>query len=110
MISYQPGVNIRIDYRLNTVAMTKEQLKNLATELVQKNYGSNYKISEIIVFKNSPYYIAVKEINSKHAAFEVLLDPNRKTIYSNYGPQISWNTKYGSTTYGVFGMSYMNES
>lgn len=108
LISYQSGVDIKKDYSLETVGLSKLQLKSLAAEVIQKRYGSNYQINEIIIFENSPYYISIKEKESEHSAFEVLFDPIEKVIYSNYGPKVTWNTKYGSNSYGLFGMSYIN--
>lgn len=106
IVSYQADVNVKKDYSLKTVGLSKTKINALAAELIQKKYGSNFQINEIFVFENSPYYISIKEKESPHSAFEVLFDPFEKQIYSTYGPKLTWNTKYGSNSYGMFGMNY----
>jgi sucrose-6-phosphate hydrolase SacC (GH32 family) len=99
MGGYGPGTNGTIDYSLSVLGLTEDQVKELAAELVQRRFGSDYQISDIFIFSNSPYYISVEEKDGEQGAFELLFDPIRKIIYPEYGPNMMWNTKYG--------MSYM---
>lgn len=95
MGGYGPGNNENMDYSLSALGMTEDEVQELAVDLVSRQFGSDYQISDIFVFDNSPYYISVLEKNSEQGAFELLFDPYRKIIYPEYGPNMMWNTEYG---------------
>jgi hypothetical protein len=99
MRGYGQGTNRNIDYSLSALGMTEEEVKDLAVELVDRQFGSDYQISDIFIFNDSPYYISVVEKDSDQGVFELLFDPYRKVIYPEYGPNMMWNTENG--------MSYM---
>ncbi len=95
MGSSGPGVNGNTDYSLSALGMTEENVKNLAIELVERQFGPEYQVSDIFIFDNSPYYVSVIEIDSEQGAFELLFDPYSKVIYPEYGPNMMWNTENG---------------
>ena len=97
MHGYRAGSNRNIDYSLSALGMTEEEVKNLAFELVDRQFGSDYQISDIFIFNDSPYYISVVEKDSDQGVFELLFDPYRKVIYPEYGPNMMWNTESGMT-------------
>ncbi len=95
MRGYGQEINRNIDYSLSALGMTEEEVKNLAVELVDRQFGSDYQISDIFIFNNSPYYISVVEKDSDQGVFELLFDPYKKVIYPEYGPNMVWNTENG---------------
>ena len=95
MRGYGQGTNRNIDYSLSALGMTEEEVENLAVELVDRQFGSDYQISDIFIFNDSPYYISVVEKDSDQGVFELLFDPYRKVIYPEYGPNMMWNTENG---------------
>ena len=97
MRGYGQGINRNIDYSLSALGMTEEDVKDLAVELVDKQFGTEYQVSDIFIFNNSPYYISVVEKDSDQGVFELLFDPYRKVIYPEYGPNMMWNTENGMT-------------
>jgi len=99
MRGYGQGVNRNIDYSLSALGMTEEDVKDLAVELVDRQFVTEYQVSDIFIFNDSPYYISVVEKDSDQGVFELLFDPYRKVIYPEYGPNMMWNTEHG--------MSYM---
>jgi len=95
MGGYRPGVNGNIDYSLSALGMNEDEVKDLAIELVERQFGSDFQASDIFIFNNSPYYISVVKKDSDQGAFELLFDPYRKIIYPEYGPNMMWNTENG---------------
>ncbi len=107
MGGYDPGVNGNIDYSLSALGMNEDEVKDLAIELVERQFGSDFQISDIFIFDNSPYYISVVKKDSEQGAFELLFDPYRKVIYPEYGPNMMWNTENGMSN--MMGWSAANE-
>ena len=51
-------------------------------------------IEEIMIFDNNAYAIIVEE-STGIGAFELLVDPQTKNVFPEYGPNMMWNLKYG---------------
>ncbi len=51
-------------------------------------------IEEIMVFSNNAYAIVVEK-DTGIGAFELLVDPETKAVFPEYGPNMMWNQKYG---------------
>jgi hypothetical protein len=71
-----------------------------AFERVVKGYGNpNLEVAEVMEFANN-YYAEVMEKNTGIGAMELLLDRNTGRVYSEPGPNMMWNTKYGMMSGG----------
>lgn len=65
--------------------------------------NTDLKISEIMVFDNNAY-VAVTEKSTGMGAFELLVDPVSKAVFSEPGPNMMWNLKYGGMSHaGMMG-------
>ena len=64
-------------------------------------------IGEIMIFDNHAYAEVVEE-DSGIGAFEVLVDPDSKTVFPEMGPNMIWNLKYGHMRAGMMGSGFNN--
>lgn len=94
MNDYGPGVNNR-DYRSNNLNMNRNELVEMAKDLVQNRYSSSFEIVDMVAYSNSPYYLVLKEKNQKNAAFGLMFDPVQGVVYPEYGPNMVWNQQFG---------------
>lgn len=54
------------------------------------------KLGSLLQFSNQ-YYGQVLEADTERGAFEFLIDPETGTVYSEHGPTMMWNLRYGMT-------------
>jgi hypothetical protein len=77
-----------------------------AAEIVNKYLADrkdpDLKASEIIEFANN-FYVGFKERSTGIYAFEALIDPYSGDMYSEPGPNMMWNAKYGMMTGMMWG-------
>jgi len=76
-----------------------EPVENISdAKVVAEDYlNDNYQlleVEEIMEFSNN-FYIIAKEMDTQNSALELLIDRNSGRIYSEPGPNMMWNTKYG---------------
>jgi hypothetical protein len=76
-----------------------EPLTVAETEKAVQDYLAYYgnddlEIKEVMIFDNNAYAI-IAEKSTGIGAFELLVDPESKTAYPEYGPNMMWNLKYG---------------
>jgi hypothetical protein len=76
-------------------------------EVYIKQYGNPHLvIDEIMEFQRN-FYAIVKDTNTGHGAFEVLVNKWPGLVFPEYGPAMMWNTLYGMMRGG---MGYRNPS
>ncbi|MEZ0536845.1 PepSY domain-containing protein [Caldicellulosiruptoraceae bacterium PP1] len=90
--------------------LSVNQITENVNRYLQNNYGSNMKISDIFLYKDSDYYVSVVESDTGKGAIELLVNPYTGYIYPEYGPNMMWNEKYGMHGNGRFGMMGMMRS
>jgi len=83
LISFIPRGMYNIDDALNIA-------KNYLTSLSNPDLA----IDEIMEFEQN-FYVIYYEKSTGIGAFEMLIDKYTGRIYSEYGPNMMWNTKYG---------------
>ena len=85
-----------------SVSTAKEAVTNYLNQLGNKDLS----IDEIMIFDNNAY-VAIKDNKSGIGAFELLVNPQNKTVFPEYGPNMMWNLVYGymsgNTTNGMMG-------
>jgi len=86
------GSRINLDNALNAVQ----------NYLAQRG-DANLQIDEIMEFEYN-FYVEVKEKDTGIGAFEVLVDPYNSAIYPEPGPNVMWNTKYGTMSGMMWGL------
>ncbi len=73
--------------------------------------GDDLEIEEIMIFDNNAYAIIVEE-STGIGALELLVDPQTKTVFPEFGPNMMWNLKYGmmggGASIGMMGSGMMN--
>jgi hypothetical protein len=89
--AYQGGARISIDKALEIV---NNYLK------VRKD--PDLQVSEILEFSNN-FYVGFKEKSTGIYAYEALIDPYTGDMYSEPGPNMMWNAKYGMMTGMMWG-------
>ena len=52
---------------------------------------------------NNNFYVGFKEKSTDNYAFEALIDPYTGDMYSEPGPNMMWNAKYGMMTGMMWG-------
>jgi hypothetical protein len=92
------GGNMMKGYRYNNTNLTPltvNQAKASAEKYLAELNNSDLQIAEIMIFDNNAY-VVVKETGTGNGAFELLVDPASQIAYSEHGPNMMWNLKYGS--------------
>ncbi|HWR24995.1 MAG TPA: peptidase M4 [Methanosarcina sp.] len=98
--SYGPGMmggmagNMMALYYPDAKPITQDvALKNM--ENFVRQYGSNTEVEDFMAF-SSNYYAVVKDTGSGQDIAEVLVDRYSGAAYPEPGPNMMWNTRYGS--------------
>lgn len=73
-----------------SVSDAKEAVSSYLNQLGNKELS----IDEIMIFDNNAY-VAIKDTKSGIGAFELLVNPQNKTVFPEYGPNMMWNLVYG---------------
>lgn len=69
---------------------------------LKKHNDPDLEVSAILEFKNN-FYVSFKEKGSRIYAYEALIDPYTGDMYSEPGPNMMWNAKYGMMTGMMWG-------
>ena len=85
--------------------ITMDQATQIAQTYLTSTGNPNLAIDEIMEFQDN-FYVLYYEKNTGVRAFEMLIDPYSGRIFSEYGPNMMWNTKYGMVN-GMGGMGGM---
>lgn len=86
--------------------VTVEQAKSAAEVYIQSAGLTGLEVAEVMVFSNNAY-VVVRESETGHNAFELLVDPSAPQIaYPEYGPNMMWNLKYGNMAHGRMAGGY----
>lgn len=68
--------------------------KEAATSYLNQLGNKDLAIDEIMIFDNNAY-VAIKDTKTGIGAFELLVNPQNKTVFPEYGPNMMWNLAYG---------------
>ncbi len=74
-------------------------------ESFARNFGKNIKVEDFMAFSGN-YYSVLKDLSSNQSLAEVLVDRYSGTILPEPGPNMMWNTRYGSGRTGTEGTGY----
>jgi hypothetical protein len=66
-----------------------------AAEAYAADLGSNFKVAEVMEFDKN-FYAVILEKDTGRGALEVLIDPYSGIVFSEPGPNMMWNGKYGA--------------
>lgn len=82
------------EVRDNDVKLSKEELMNHVEDIL-KYYQEDLVILDIIMFEDDDYYFSVIEEDTGRGGFDFLVDPFTGRVYPMFGPNMTWNLKYG---------------
>jgi hypothetical protein len=91
-------------YRSGSTRLTLDKANSIAQDYIQKRNDPNLQIKEFMEFQYN-FYAEVFEKNSGIGAFEALIDPYTGDMYPEPGPNMMWNTKYGTMSGMVWGVN-----
>jgi len=74
-------------------------------ESFARNFGTNIKVEDFMAFSGN-YYSVLKDVSGNQSLAEVLVDRYSGTAYPEPGPNMMWNTRYGSGRAGTEGAGY----
>lgn len=77
-----------------TEELTFSKVRKLTKSYLEKNNIDNLEIAEIMEFSRN-FYIELEEKDSGIGAMELLVDKSSGAVFSEYGPNMMWNLKYG---------------
>lgn len=80
--------------RSSRVILSIEETKNAVDDFLSAYGDDDLEIAEIMIFDNHGYAV-ISEKSTGKGAFELLIDPQTKAVYPEYGPNMMWNLKYG---------------
>jgi hypothetical protein len=82
-----------------TTPITINQAATIAQQYLQSLNNADLAICEIEQYTLN-FYVQYYEKSTGIGAFEMLIDKNSGRIYPEMGPNMMWNTKYGSSMMG----------
>lgn len=82
--------------------LTMDKAVNIVNAYLLNRQDHDLQASEILEFTNN-FYVGFKEKGSGIYAFEALIDPYTGDMYSEPGPNMMWNAKYGMMTGMMWG-------
>ena len=91
---YRSGVQGQVNPGSSS-PITLDQAVEAANQYLSAYGNSDLALTEVMEFSNN-FYAEVKEKSTGIHAFEVLIDPYTGVISPEPGPNMMWNTKYGS--------------
>ena len=87
----------------NGTALTIDAAVSIAQNYLASLSNNDLAIEEVEEYTQN-FYVLFKEKSTGIGAFEMLIDKFTGSIYPEMGPNMMWNTKYGSTsTAGMMG-------
>lgn len=74
--------------------MALDALKDKVADYISQ-YDESLEIRDIIEFDESDYYVSIIEKDTGLGAMELLVSPYTGEVYTEFGPNMMWNQKYG---------------
>ncbi len=93
-----PGTN----EQAGTARITMDKAVEIVNDYLRSHKDPDLQATEILEFTNN-FYVAFREKTSGVYAFEALIDPYSGSMYSEPGPNMMWNAKYGMMTGMMWG-------
>jgi hypothetical protein len=81
-------------YRSGGPRITMDKAVEIVNKYLQDRNDPDLVAAEILEFTNN-FYVGFKEKSTGTYAFEALIDPYTGDIYSEPGPNMMWNARYG---------------
>jgi hypothetical protein len=81
-------------YRTGGPRITMDQAVGIVNTYLQNRNDTDLRAAEILEFTYN-FYVGFKEKSTGIYAFEALIDPYTGDLYSEPGPNMMWNAKYG---------------
>jgi hypothetical protein len=83
-------------------------INNTTANTIAQNFLTGLNNPDLAIAQVEEYsqnfYVQIREKSTGFGAFELIIDKNTGTLYPEMGPNMMWNTKYGSiTTDGMMG-------
>ena len=82
--------------------ITMEKALEIVNNYLRERNDPDLEAAEILEFTNN-FYVGFKEKSTGYYAFEALIDPYTGDMYSEPGPNMMWNAKYGMMTGMMWG-------
>lgn len=89
-------------YRTGGPRITMDKAIEIVGKYLQNRNDADLVAAEILEFTYN-FYVGFKEKSTGTYAFEALIDPYTGDIYSEPGPNMMWNAKYGMMTGMMWG-------
>lgn len=85
-----------------TARITMDKAVEIVNDYLKSHKDPDLTATEILEFTNN-FYVAFREKTTGIYAFEALIDPYSGSMYSEPGPNMMWNAKYGMMTGMMWG-------
>lgn len=82
--------------------ITMDKASEIVNNYLKERNDPDLEAAEILEFTNN-FYVGFKEKSTGYYAFEALIDPYTGDMYSEPGPNMMWNAKYGMMTGMMWG-------
>jgi hypothetical protein len=82
-----------IDNQTGAVALTLDEVEQATEAYIAGD--RNLEITELMAFSDN-FYAQVREKDSGRYALELLIDPYSGEVFPEMGPNMMWNTRYGT--------------
>jgi len=89
-------------YQGSGTRITMDKAQEIVSQYLQARKDPDLKAAEILEFTNN-FYVGFMEKGTGIYAFEALIDPYTGDMYSEPGPNMMWNAKYGMMTGMMWG-------
>jgi hypothetical protein len=87
-----------------------QQVNITTAQTIAQNYVASTGNPDLVVKQveeyQANYYVQVNEKSTGNGAFELLINKYTGSIYPEMGPNMMWNTKYGTMRSGILGGIY----
>ncbi len=94
MLQQTPGAMMGNNNSGTGKSLTVSEAKDAATSYLNQLGNKDLAIDEIMIFDNNAY-VAIKDGKTGIGAFELLVNPENKAVFPEYGPNMMWNLVYG---------------
>jgi len=89
-------------YRAGGTRITMDQAVAIVNSYLKDRSDPDLQAAELLELSNN-FYVGFKEKSTGIYAFESLIDPYTGDLYSEPGPNMMWNAKYGMMTGMMWG-------
>lgn len=99
------GFGYNAPYTYNGATLNITTASTIAQNYVTSTGNPDLKVKQIEEYQAN-YYVQVNEKSTGNGAFELLINKYTGSIYPEMGPNMMWNTKYGTMRSGILGGIY----